>query len=150
MKLHYSSASPYVRKVMAVAIARGLDGRIEKIATNPHVSPPELLADNPLSKVPALVTDDGLALFDSPVICEYLDSLGDAPALFPPAGRARWVALRLQAIGDGILDAAVSRAGCNCPGRRTRAGRPITHGRRPRSIVPWRCWRRRWPRWKGP
>ncbi|HUZ63772.1 MAG TPA: glutathione S-transferase N-terminal domain-containing protein, partial [Acetobacteraceae bacterium] len=66
MKLYYSPTSPYVRKVMACAITRGLDDRIERMATNPHVSPPDLLADNPLSKVPCLVTDDGLALFDSP------------------------------------------------------------------------------------
>ena len=66
-----------------------------------------LLADNPLSRVPCLVTDDGLSLYDSPVICEYLDSIGDAPKLFPPAGPARWRALKQQAMGDGILDAAV-------------------------------------------
>lgn len=109
MKLHYSPASPYVRKVMACAIARGIDGRIERVSTNPHVSPPDLLADNPLSKVPALVTDEGLALFDSPVICEYLDGVGDAPKLFPAERGARIAALRLQAIGDGICDAAVAR-----------------------------------------
>jgi len=111
MQLHFSPASPYVRKVMACAIARGLDSRIEKIATNPHVSPPDLLAHNPLSKVPALVTDDGVALFDSPVICEYLDGLGDAPPLFPADRTARIAAVRLQAIADGILDAAVGRRG---------------------------------------
>ena len=110
MKLHYSPASPYVRKVMACAIARGLDGRIEKVATNPHVSPAELLADNPLSKVPALVADDGTAIYDSPVICEYLDTLGDAPALFPPTGTpARLKAQVMHATADGILDAAVAR-----------------------------------------
>lgn len=109
MKLHHSASSPYVRKVMACAIARGLDGRIECLDTNPHASPPALLADNPLSKVPCLVTDDGLALFDSPVVCEYLDSLGDASPLFPPPGAARWRALRLQALSDGIMDACVSR-----------------------------------------
>ncbi len=110
MKLHYSPTSPYVRKVLACAIARGIDGQIERVRTNPHQSPPWLLADNPLSKVPCLVTDDGLALFDSPVICEYLDSLGDGPPMFPP-GAARWRALMLQALGDGILDAAVGRRG---------------------------------------
>ncbi len=109
MKLFYSPTSPYVRKVMACAILRGLEGRIETVPTNPHQSPPELLAANPLSKVPGLVTDEGMALFDSPVICEYLDSLGDAAPLFPPAGPARWRALVLQAMGDGILDAAVPR-----------------------------------------
>jgi glutathione S-transferase len=109
MKLHHSPTSPYVRKVMACAILRGLEGRIETIATNPHQSPAHLLADNPLSRVPALVTDEGLALFDSPVICEYLDSLGEAPRLFPPAGPARWMALKQQALADGMLDAAVGR-----------------------------------------
>lgn len=108
MKLHYSVASPYVRKVLACAIAGGVDGQITRVDTNPHASPADLLRDNPLSKVPCLVTSDGLALFDSPVICEYLDSIGSAN-LFPPSGPARWRALKLQAIGDGIMDAAVSR-----------------------------------------
>lgn len=107
MKLAYSPASPYVRKVMACAIARGLDDRIEKwtVAT----TDPALAPVNPLSKVPTLITDDGVALYDSPVICEYLDSLGDAPRLFPAAGAARWTALRQQALGDGILDATQPR-----------------------------------------
>jgi glutathione S-transferase len=59
--------------------------------------------------VPALVADDGMVLYDSPVICEYLDSIGDAPKLFPPAGPARWKALRQEALGDGILDATQPR-----------------------------------------
>ncbi|MBV8094331.1 MAG: glutathione S-transferase N-terminal domain-containing protein [Acetobacteraceae bacterium] len=109
MKLFYSATSPFVRKVMACAITRGIDGQIERLSVNPHLSPPELLAHNPLSKVPCLVTDDGLALFDSPVICEYLDSIGDAQPLFPEHGVTRWRALKQQAIGDGILDAAVLR-----------------------------------------
>ncbi|HET6184067.1 MAG TPA: glutathione S-transferase N-terminal domain-containing protein [Acetobacteraceae bacterium] len=111
MKLFYSPTSPFVRKVMACAIARGIDGRIETVRSNPHESPADLVRANPLSKVPCLVTDDGMALFDSPVICEYLDSIGDAPKLFPAAGAARWRALKLQAMGDGILDAAVLRRG---------------------------------------
>ena len=111
MTLCYSPASPYVRKVMACAIARGIEGRIEKVPTNPHVSPPELLALNPFSKVPTLLGEDGVAYFDSPVICEYLDTVGDAPPLVPPAGAARLAVLRQQAIGDGIMDAAVGRRG---------------------------------------
>jgi len=107
MKLYYSATSPYVRKVMACAITRGLEGRITLHPSNPHASPADLVADNPTSKVPCLVTDDGISLFDSPVICEFLDSLGDAPPLFPAAGAARWRALKFQAMGDGILDAAV-------------------------------------------
>jgi glutathione S-transferase len=109
VKLYYSPASPYVRKVRICAIARGIDSRIELVPCNPNSSPAALLANNPLSKVPTLVTDDGVALFDSPVICEYLDSLGDAPPMFPAAAAARWPALKLQAMGDGILDACVPR-----------------------------------------
>ncbi len=108
MRLFHSPTSPYVRKVMATAVACGIDGQITPVDTNPHASPPELLAMNPLSRIPCLVTDDEVALFDSPVICEYLDSVG-AGSLFPPAGPARWRALKQQAIGDGIMDAAVSR-----------------------------------------
>jgi glutathione S-transferase len=107
MKLYYAATSPYVRKVMACAITRGLDARIQLVPTNPHASPPDLVADNPTSKVPCLITDDGLSLYDSPVICEFLDSLGDAPPLFPASGAARWRALKYQAMGDGILDSAV-------------------------------------------
>ncbi len=107
MKLHYSPASPYVRKVMAAAVETGLDERIELIPTKTHDPDPELARHNPLSKVPALITDGGEKLFDSPVICEYLDSLHDGPKLFPLSGEARWRVLRLQALGDGVLDAAV-------------------------------------------
>jgi glutathione S-transferase len=108
MKLFYSPTSPYVRKVMVCSLACGIADQIERVTTNPWDSPPELLAQNPLSKVPCLVTEDGLALFDSPVICEYLDNIG-AGALFPPPGAARWRALKLQAVGDGIMDAAILR-----------------------------------------
>jgi glutathione S-transferase len=107
MKLAYSAASPYVRKVTACAIARGLDGRIERWTV--PTSDPALVPVNPLSKVPSLVTDDGMSLYDSPVICEYLDSIGDAPKLFPSPGPARWTALRQQALGDGIMDASQPR-----------------------------------------
>lgn len=111
MKLYASAASPFARKVLACAIARGIAPQIEVIAVDANASPPELLAVNPLSKVPALVTEDGMTLYDSPVICEYLDSLGDAVAMFPPAGGPRWRALKFQAMGDGIMDAAVARRG---------------------------------------
>lgn len=108
MKLFYSPTSPYVRKVLACAIACEIEGQIERVTTNPWESPPELLAHNPLSKVPCLVTEDGVAVFDSPVICEYLDFVGRG-TLFPPPGAARWRALKQQAIADGILDAAILR-----------------------------------------
>ena len=108
MKLFYSPASPFVRKVMATAIAVGVVDRIEKAPTNPWDSPADLLAQNPLSKLPCLVTDDGLALFDSPVVCDYLASLGDG-TLMPSTGPARWRVLKQQAIADGIMDAAIIR-----------------------------------------
>jgi len=107
MKLAYSPNSPYVRKVMACAIIRGLDGQIEKWTI--AASDAQVAARNPLAKVPTLISDDGMALFDSPVICEYIDSLGSAPKLFPAAGPARWTALRQQAQADGIMDASQPR-----------------------------------------
>lgn len=109
MKLRYSPTSPYVRKVIVLAMETGLDAKIERIPTTVVPTKPndDLRGENPLMKIPAMVTDDGIVLFDSPVICEYLDSLHSGPKLFPPSGKARWVALRQQALGDGILDAAL-------------------------------------------
>jgi glutathione S-transferase len=108
LKLHSTITSAYARKVWVVAHETGLIERITRIATNPHHDE-YLRKDNPLCRVPALVLDNGEVLFDSPVICEYLDSLHNGAKLFPAAGQARWGALRLQAVGDGILDANVSR-----------------------------------------
>ena len=107
MKLYHSPASPYVRKVNVVAIHHGLT--LDRVATNPHESPAELLADNPLSKVPCLVTDDGVSLPDSPLICEYLDHIGTGEKLLPDHGLPRWNVLRVAALADGIMDAAVAR-----------------------------------------
>ena len=105
MKLAFSPASPYVRKCTAAAIKRGVKMELMKIGT----TDPALLPLNPLSKVPTLVLDDGSTIYDSPVICEYLDSLGSAPKLFPPVGPARWKALTQEALADGILDATQPR-----------------------------------------
>ncbi len=107
MKLSFSGASPYVRKAMACAIVRGIDGQITNLGLG--TTDAGLAALNPLGKIPTLITDDGVALYDSPVICEYLDSIGGAPKLFPAAGPARWKALQLQALGDGIMDASQPR-----------------------------------------
>ena len=107
MKLAYSPASPYVRKVTACAIKRGLDEQVERVKIG--TTDPELLKFNALSKVPTLILDDGTCIFDSPVICEYLDSVGSAPKLFPAAGPARWKALTQEALADGILDATQPR-----------------------------------------
>lgn len=109
MKLMYSPTSPYVRKVMILAIERGLDRKIEKApqAASPMGGNKELEKANPLGKVPALELDNGTTLFDSPVICEYLDGRHRGVRVFPATGARRWKALRQQAIGDGILDAAL-------------------------------------------
>jgi glutathione S-transferase len=110
MKLHWSPRSPFVRKVMIAAHERGLVERIVCVRTVAAMTKPhaELMADNPLSKIPTLVLDDGRVLYDSPVICEYLDGLGDAPRLFPAEPAARFEALRRQALGDGFLDMLVT------------------------------------------
>ncbi len=109
MKLRFSPTSPYVRKVTVTAIETGLDGRIERVPTNVWDPDTDIATDNPLGKVPALITDDGAALYDSPVICEYLDSLHDGARLIPASGSERWRALTLQALGDGCLDAGIAR-----------------------------------------
>jgi glutathione S-transferase len=109
MQLRYSPTSPYVRKVSVCAIELGLAERIERIPTDTLDPSSGLAEHNPLVKVPALILEDGEVLYDSPVICEYLDSLHDGAKIFPPAGPERWTALRQQALGDGILDAAILR-----------------------------------------
>lgn len=108
MKLRFSPTSPYVRKVMVTAIELNLEDRIEKIVTNPWVEDTDLVHDNPLGKVPVLIAADGSPYYDSRVICEFLDGLNGQPRLFP-TDDSRWLALRLQALADGILDASVAR-----------------------------------------
>jgi glutathione S-transferase len=109
MKLHWSPRSPFVRKVMIVVHERGLIDRIECVRTVAATAKPhaELMKDNPLSKIPTLVLGDGAVLFDSPVICEYLDGLDGAPKLYPRTSKPRLTALRRQALGDGFLDMMV-------------------------------------------
>lgn len=109
MKLHYNPASPYVRKVRVLAIETGLMEQIDlaPVTITPVGPDRDLCADNPIGKIPTLVRDDGSALFDSRVICEYLDGLHQRERVFPEGGEARWTALRRQALADGMLDAAV-------------------------------------------
>ena len=108
MRVHVNPASPFARKVRIVARESKTLERLQEVETavSPVAPNSDLAAANPLVKIPALILDDGTALYDSRVICEYLDSLGSA-ALFPASGPERWNALRLQALCDGILDAAV-------------------------------------------
>ncbi|KAJ3022092.1 hypothetical protein HKX48_007025 [Thoreauomyces humboldtii] len=113
MKLFYSPLSPYVRKVVVTAREVGL---FDKLQLSPsRVSPlPGAMLDtaivaeqNPLGKIPTLVLPTGEAVYDSNVICEYLDDLAGT-TLFPKGGAAKWKTLTMTALGNGILDAAVA------------------------------------------
>ena len=108
MKLHWSPKSPYVRKVMICARELGLVERLELVRSVAAMLKPNarLMQDNPLSKIPALVLDDGFTLFDSVVICEYLNDLGQG-TLFPLQSTEKWQSLRWHALGDGLLDALI-------------------------------------------
>jgi glutathione S-transferase len=111
MKLYWSSRSPYVRKVMIAAHETGLVGRLDcrRVIVSAYAENTDVLPVNPLGKIPTLVLDDGAALYDSPVICEYLDGLHSGPKLFPASGPARFEALRWLALGDGLLDMLLAR-----------------------------------------
>lgn len=108
MKLRWAQASPFVRKVTVTAIETGLDDRIERIETDHRAAVSDLVNDNPLGKVPALLCDDGTTLADSPVICAYLDSLHDGAKLIPAEGAARWGTLNLEGLADGMAEAAIN------------------------------------------
>ena len=109
MQLLSNPASPFGRKVKVAAHETGQLGivGVHTVQTSAVAPSPVVVADNPLGKIPCLVLDDGSALYDSRVICEYLDTLHAGPPLFPPNGSSRWNALRLQALADGIMDAAL-------------------------------------------
>ncbi len=107
MKVYFSPASPFVRKVLVAAHELGLSDRIERLACAAHPinRDVDIVAHNPLGQVPTFFTDDGRVLYDSRVICEYLDSLGQGRLL--GSGDVRWQALTEQSLADGLLDAAL-------------------------------------------
>jgi glutathione S-transferase len=109
VKLHWSPRSPFVRKVMVCAHELGVAGRIEKIYTLVSASNvnAEMLRVNPIGRIPTLVADDGTVLYDSVVICEYLDTLCGGSRLFPKEGPARWDTLRRHALANGMLEILV-------------------------------------------
>lgn len=109
MKLCYSALSPFVRKVRATAIEHNLLGKIEIVDSDHSDMFKGINPANPLGKVPSLTLENGDVLFDSFVICEYLDSIGSGPSLFPAAGRDRWQVLTLHAMANGMTDAAYQR-----------------------------------------
>jgi len=108
MKLHWSPKSPFVRKVMICAHELDFVPRLTLVRSAAAMLKPnpEIMRDNPLSKIPTLVLDDGTALFDSIVICEYFNDLAGGP-LFPQEGARKWQALRWHAFADGLLDVLI-------------------------------------------
>jgi len=108
VKLYHSPRSPYVRKVRVVAHELGLAERFELVEVTPDTIIEAVRSDNPLAQIPTLVLDDGTVLYDSPVICDYLDTLHAGEPLIPRTGPARWQALTLQAMGDAMIDQAIA------------------------------------------
>jgi glutathione S-transferase len=106
MQLLYSAMSPFARKARVVAFELGLAERLELVPATPYTDE-SLRAINPLSKIPILIPDAGAPIFDSPVICEYLEHLAGV-SLTPASGPERWAALTQQALADGMGDAALA------------------------------------------
>lgn len=108
MKLYYSPTSPHVRKCLVVAAELGMDEDIERVPARAHPIERDqaLIEHNPLGRVPTLLTDEGLVLHDSRVICEYLDARAGG-RLVPRDGAARWQVLTQQSLADGMLNAAL-------------------------------------------
>ncbi|RBI85963.1 glutathione S-transferase [Rhodosalinus halophilus] len=106
MQLHSAAASPFVRKVRVAIRELELESEVHEIdtTTSPMATDPALATANPLGKIPALLRDDGPALYDSRVICRYLNDR--TQGLLYPEGRL-WEVLTLEATADGIMEAAV-------------------------------------------
>ena len=109
MKLYWSTRSPFVRKVMVCAHELGIADRIERIPALVSLTQTnaEVLKVNPIGRIPALVLDDGNVLYDSHVICEYLDAEYGNSRLFPRVNAKRWDALRRLALADGMLETSI-------------------------------------------
>ena len=107
MELKYGPVSPYVRKVMVVAHEVGVADRIKLTHVKTAEEPERIFPFNPLGKIPALVLDDGSVMYDSPVICEYLDAEFGGRRLLAASGPARWRAMTRAALADGLLDAGI-------------------------------------------
>jgi len=106
MKLYWSSRSPFVRKVMIVVHELGLQDRVETVRTVVHPARPnaEVMAAHPIGKIPVLVTEDGTAVYDSRVICEFLEAGHGSGALLPAGGPERWRILTQHAMLDALLE----------------------------------------------
>ena len=110
MKLLYQTHSPFARKVLVFAHEAGIADRIqvEHQETSPTRRNGIVFEQNPLGKVPVLIRPGRAALFDSDVICAYLDSLHESPKLIPGDDESRWLALREQALAQGLAEAGIA------------------------------------------
>ena len=113
MTLFASSRSPFVRKVLVAAHETGLAHLLKtrRVVVSANKPNPEVMAANPLNKIPTLLLADGTTLYDSRVICEFFDSLHVGPPLIPSDPSCRWQSLRLQALGDGLMEVSIARLG---------------------------------------
>lgn len=128
MRLFYSPTSPFARKVRVLIAQKRLTG-VELVSASPYDAPPDLVAANPLSKVPALERENGQVLYDSRVICEFLDAMSGDQRLVPQDGEARWDSLRRQALADGMMDTTLALA--------LEVNRRPEHERSPDWIAHW-------------
>ena len=110
MKGYATINSPFARKVRMAAMETGQPDLIDWRMLSREQRAEMLPAINPLGKVPVVVLDNGAALYDSPVICAYVDAQHGGPKLIPAAGPERWRVLRLEALGDGLAEAVVALA----------------------------------------
>ncbi|MDX1949206.1 MAG: glutathione S-transferase N-terminal domain-containing protein [Rickettsiales bacterium] len=107
MKLYLTNRSPFARKAVIMAIEKGLESKIKIIPVDLANKPKELIEANPLGQVPTLVLENGHAIYDSPVICEYIDGLNDNPKLIPSQISYRIEVLRTEALTDGMVESAI-------------------------------------------
>ncbi|MQT13200.1 glutathione S-transferase family protein [Segnochrobactrum spirostomi] len=103
--LRSSPASPFARKARIAALVTGAP--VTVVDTDTRAPDPAFYDENPLGKIPVLVLDDGTTVYDSPIILDYLDHLAGGGVLIPTETAARFAALKLQALADGLMDAAL-------------------------------------------
>jgi len=108
MRLSFGPTSPFVQKVLALAIETGQEAEIERVPASPWNDDDPLPSINPIGKVPTLRLADGTMLAGSQVICEFLDARHGGRPFFPPTGPLRWHALTRQYLADGMMDAGVA------------------------------------------
>lgn len=106
MRLIGSPTSPFVRKVRVLLIEKGFDD-IEVENVNAFEDPKELLAHNPMSRVPVMVLTNGIAFYDSKLIVDYIETTMQGPKFIPDAGASRWFVLQAQAHADTMIDVAI-------------------------------------------